>query len=227
VTWSNVAASVLQVTTLIVGGPGGGLFVYSGTPATGNLIGSWAGAAGTDAFGNAYPAGLNVAGGNLAAFAGPTGSTTILTADVFADAFARFIVNADGTLGWGPGTTPTDTNLFRAGAGDLKTGGQLHTGGNLTVLGTLLTLATAGAKFAVKEGANSGMGLAVLAGGTVVVPTNAVNANSRIQLTTQVPGGTVGSPYVSARSTGVSFTITSTSAADTSSVAWLIIDPAP
>lgn len=35
-----------------------GIFIYSGTPASGNLIGSWAGAAGTDAFGNAYPAGF-------------------------------------------------------------------------------------------------------------------------------------------------------------------------
>lgn len=34
-----------------------GVFVYSGTPAAGNLVESLAGAAGTDAVGNAYPAG--------------------------------------------------------------------------------------------------------------------------------------------------------------------------
>lgn len=42
-----------------------GLFVYSGTPASGNLIASIAAAAGTDAYGNAYPQGicaLNYAG---------------------------------------------------------------------------------------------------------------------------------------------------------------------
>lgn len=35
-----------------------GLFFYSGTPAAGNLVGSWAQTAGTDAFGNAYAAGI-------------------------------------------------------------------------------------------------------------------------------------------------------------------------
>lgn len=42
-----------------------GIFIYSGTPANGNLIGSWAGAAGTDAFGNAYPQGFNVTKGAI------------------------------------------------------------------------------------------------------------------------------------------------------------------
>lgn len=37
-----------------------GIFLYSSTPAAGNLIGSWAPASGTDAFTNAYPAGLAV-----------------------------------------------------------------------------------------------------------------------------------------------------------------------
>lgn len=37
-----------------------GIFLYSGTPAAGNLIGSWASVAGVDAFGNAYPMGLKV-----------------------------------------------------------------------------------------------------------------------------------------------------------------------
>lgn len=37
-----------------------GIFIYSGTPAAGNLIGSWTAASGTDAFGNAYQAGLTL-----------------------------------------------------------------------------------------------------------------------------------------------------------------------
>lgn len=37
-----------------------GLFLYSSTPAAGNLIGSWASASGSDGFGNTYPAGLQV-----------------------------------------------------------------------------------------------------------------------------------------------------------------------
>lgn len=37
-----------------------GIFLYSGTPAAGNLIGAWAPVAGTDAYGNAYPQGLSI-----------------------------------------------------------------------------------------------------------------------------------------------------------------------
>lgn len=36
-----------------------GMFLYSGTPATGNLIGSWAVTAGTDGYNNTFPAGFN------------------------------------------------------------------------------------------------------------------------------------------------------------------------
>lgn len=58
--WSNVASSVLTANTVIVvaGDPNTGLFVYSGTPATGNLIMSVAAADGTDPYGNSYGAGI-------------------------------------------------------------------------------------------------------------------------------------------------------------------------
>ncbi len=39
-----------------------GIFLYSGTPALGNLIGSWASADGTDQYGNGYIAGLTTYG---------------------------------------------------------------------------------------------------------------------------------------------------------------------
>lgn len=69
------------------------------------------------------------------------------------------------------------------------------------------------------------MGTATLAAGTVTVNTTAITATSVVQLTTQTPGGTVGSPYVNARTAGTSFTIKSTSASDTSTVGWRILDP--
>jgi hypothetical protein len=71
----------------------------------------------------------------------------------------------------------------------------------------------------------SNTGTAVLVGGTVTVNNTLVTANSRIFLTTQVTGGTVGSPYISARTASTSFTITSTSGTDTSTVAWMIVEP--
>lgn len=54
-------------TTIIIEGntPGAGLFIYNGAPAAGTLIGSWVATAGTDAFGNSYPAGINVNQGQL------------------------------------------------------------------------------------------------------------------------------------------------------------------
>lgn len=63
-------------------------------------------------------------------------------------------------------------------------------------------------------------GTATLVAGTVTVNTTAVAAGSRIFLTAQNTGGTPGALRVSARVAGTSFTITSTSALDTSTVAW-------
>lgn len=77
----------------------------------------------------------------------------------------------------------------------------------------------------IKEGTNATSGLATLVGGTITVSNTLVTANSRIHLTTQNPGGTVGFVYISSRSVGTSFTITSLSPLDTSDVAWLIIEP--
>lgn len=90
-----------------------------------------------------------------------------------------------------------------------------------------ITISTAGKGIAIKEGANAKMGAAALVGGTVTVNTTAVTANSRIYLTSQVDGGTPGFQRISARSAGTSFTITSSNVLDTSTVAWMIVEPAP
>jgi hypothetical protein len=79
-------------------------------------------------------------------------------------------------------------------------------------------------KLNILTGTNASVGTVVLTGGTAQVLTNAVTTNSIIQLTTQVLGGAIGIQYVSARSNGVSFTITSTSVSDTSTVSWWIIN---
>lgn len=56
-----------------------GIFFYSGTPGLGNMTGSWAPVAGTDAFGNAYPLGLKIYSsfGNLVL--GPTDGDLLST----------------------------------------------------------------------------------------------------------------------------------------------------
>lgn len=77
----------------------------------------------------------------------------------------------------------------------------------------------------VVEGTNATMGTAVLVAGTVTVNTTSVTANSRIFLMPQTFGGTAGLLNISARVAGTSFTITSLNVLDTSTIAWLIVEP--
>lgn len=89
-----------------------------------------------------------------------------------------------------------------------------------------LSITPAGRGLKIAEGANAKMGTATLVAGAATVATTAVAATSRILLTSQVDGGTPGFLRVSARVAGTSFTITSSAGADTSTVAWVILDPA-
>lgn len=74
------------------------------------------------------------------------------------------------------------------------------------------------------EGANKKQGVATLVAGTVTVANTSITANSRILLTSNVDGGTPGWLRVSAKTVATSFVITSSSATDTSTVAWLILE---
>jgi hypothetical protein len=121
---------------------------------------------------------------------------------------------------------PTNSNLtgstitFRARASDAMADTlSLDASGNALVM-------RVGAGLRVKEGSNAKQGTATLVGGTVTVANTSVTANSRIFLTSQSDGGTPGFLRVSARVAGTSFTITSGSASDTSTVAYEIFEPA-
>ena len=133
---------------------------------------------------------------------------------VTGDTVDRFRRRADGRMDFGPGgAAARDVGFFRPAAGQLGTDGSF-------------VLTAAGGGLQVKEGANATMGIATLVAGTVTVNTTKVTANSRIFLTAQTSAGTRGSPGVTARVAGTSFTITSTSGTDTSTVAWWIAEPA-
>lgn len=111
----------------------------------------------------------------------------------------------------------TDVTVIGA-TGNSAGGCKLQVTGHVAVL-------TAGNGLRVAEGSNAKQGTATLVAGTVTVANTSVTANSRIFLTSQVDGGTPGFLRVSARTAGTSFTITSGSATDTSTVAYEIFEP--
>jgi hypothetical protein len=87
-----------------------GAFFYSPTEAHGNLIVSIASAAGTDAFGNAYPKGINVTTGSIS---GTTiTGTTITGSTISGTTFSGtdFITNASGSFYYS--STPAAGNLI-------------------------------------------------------------------------------------------------------------------
>jgi hypothetical protein len=68
-------------------------------------------------------------------------------------------------------------------------------------------------------------GVATLVAGAAVVAAQQVRANSVVLLTIQVAGGVPGAVRVSSKTAGTSFSIASTSGADTSSVGWFVVNP--
>jgi len=73
---------------------------------------------------------------STATFAAQRGSSTdsILSGRTLsASANSMFTVTAAGTMGWGPGSSSTDTNLYRSSANVLATDDSLNVGGSLTV----------------------------------------------------------------------------------------------
>jgi hypothetical protein len=160
-----------------------------------------------------------LAGGNVNAplYRGEsnTASSLLRTGRVTGDTVARVAERVDGTTSYGPGNATRDSTWGRLGV-------ALVGSSDSDIVANL-----AGKGFKVKEGTNAKMGTLTLNGATeVTVNTTAVSATSRIFLTVQAPGGTpAGVAYVSSRVAGTSFGVKGI-ALDTSTVAWLIVEPA-
>lgn len=112
----------------------------------------------------------------------------------------------------------SSVSFFSAAAYILATG-DIGATGNISIT-------TAGKGLKIKEGANAKMGLSTLVAGVVVVSNTSVDSSSRIFLTPQNSSGTVGSVRITSKVAGTSFTITSSSLTDTSTIAWQIIEAA-
>lgn len=172
--------------------------------------------------------------GTASATAAAAATDNILETRVAAEAFARSVLRADGVRVLGDGTGAPDTpGWYREVAGNLKcdsyvnmnAGGQ--SGGPFTSWAAdakALRAGAGGGGLSIAEGANARMGEAVLVGGTVTVANTSVTANTKIFLQRRVSGGTAGHLAYS-RTAATSFTITSSSGADTSTVTWMLVEP--
>ena len=108
--------------------------------------------------------------------------------------------------------------IFRT-TGNVGVGYTTDNGYKLDISGQTRTT-----KLNTLTGSTGSSGIVVLTGGTATVPNTLVTNNSIIMLTTQVVGGTIGYQYISSKTAGSSFTITSTSNTDISTIAYLIIN---
>lgn len=174
-----------------------------------------------------------------------SGSTVTLANDNTGNSNTLFKGAGTGFVAFRPGTDNTNAFQVQQAGGTSfasfdSTNQRLAIGGTtpvttLDVRGTVtstgenitgnLSLTTAGNKISIATGSNASAGTGTLTGGTVTISTTAVTANSLIFLTDTASSITnVGTLTVSAKSAGVSFTVTSTLALDTSTFNWLIIN---
>lgn len=146
------------------------------------------------------------------------------------------VAGSNGVLrsGAGTGNSTGSSLVFQTPSATTSGTGAQSLAARITVNETASTfvgnvsLSVAGNGLLVKEGSNATMGVATLSGGLVGVATTKVTANSRIFVTVQSLG-TVTVPKavaVTSRIAGSIFTITSADATDTSTVAWMIVEPA-
>jgi hypothetical protein len=139
-------------------------------------------------------------------------------------AVGDFVVDETGTV-WVctvAGSPGTWLGSLKVAANAANT---LQVFGSSAFLTGLFDISTVGAGLQIAEGANAKQGTAVLVAGTVTVANTSVTASSRILLTSNLDGGTPGFVRVSSRVAGTSFTITSSNAADTSTIAYEIFEP--
>lgn len=229
----NINAGVGGTGTGTAGASGGNITSIAGTGG----IGSATSGAGGSISPSGGVGGAGVVGGvggaaGMSAGTGGAGSST--------NGNGGSLTLSAGVSGAGAGTagvggvilfrTATATSLSEVGrfdnAGNFGVGNSSPTY-KIDLLGGNLGVGTAGNGVRVKEGSNAKQGVVTLSGGTATVSNTSVTANSRIFLTVQSLG-TIAVPTsiaVTARSAGVSFTITSLQVTDTSVVAYEIFEP--
>jgi hypothetical protein len=154
---------------------------------------------------------LSIAGGRSTGNA-VSGAVRIMTGAVGASGTAQQVLT-ERVRFWGDGGVGIGSLASSPGAGSVAVSGDI-------------VIDTAGRGLKVREGANATMGTATLVAGTVTINTTKVTANSRIFLQAQDGVSGPNALRITARTAGASFTVTSSSAGDTSTIAWVIVEPA-
>lgn len=213
-------------------------FIYMGS-------GTWAGTAGgslqlgslTGDTGTATPVSGMIKIAGTAAEITTAASGNTVTLSLPAAITAPGSLTTTTTLTGGTGITATTGNIAAsAGAVSASTTvtagtGVTSTTGNIQATNGNLIADTAGNGLQIKTGSNATLGTsAALSGtpGTLIVATSAVKTGAIIMLTRNTPGGTLGnlSAPVASIINNTSFVINS-DANETSTVNWLILNPAP
>jgi hypothetical protein len=148
-----------------------------------------------------------------------SGTNGVFGAGTNGDKNPRVQLGADGAIRFGLGSGAVDTAITRPAVSVIQMPGLRLGAGSLNVQ-------TAGQGVKIAEGSNAKQGTIVLNGTTAVVVSNtSVTASSRIFMTHQSISGAPGVPYVSARTPGTSFSVTSAASTDLGTVAYEIFEP--
>lgn len=135
-----------------------------------------------------------------------------------------------GTVTGGAAATDTLVGLYVDGPPTGITAGtgswnSIYNFGDVLVKNGNLSLGTAGNKLSITTGTNASMGVSgAMTAGSITISTTAVTASSRIFLTHSTLGGTQGVLSVGTVTAGTSFVINSSSALDTGTVNWWIVN---
>lgn len=177
-----------------------------------------------------------------------TGSTNsgdlLLQRGDLANGFNRLLLNTGATLKWSVGSRSGSENFvfwdetntlaqltITQGTGATGTAtfaGSLVTTNDLTINSGNAIVNTAGKTLKIKQGSNACAGTgAIMVAGTVTVSTTAVATGDIILPSKSASGGTLGTGMPTYTiNNGVSFTLTSSSALETSTYSWIIVKPA-
>lgn len=153
-----------------------------------------------------------------------TSSTASTDVNITTQNASHLNIQAGNGNGFDVNITGSDGNSGNNNGGDVKLESGPLSGAGVDGNVVIETLNNTGT-FKMNDGANEQMGIATLVGGTVTVNNTKVTANTRIFYSVNIAGGTQGFLRISARTAGTSFTITSTSGTETSTVVWMLVEP--